>query len=422
MAKRERRLLVKKSEFLTGKIECEGSKNASLMCLAGAALADSNDEITLYNVPSISDVDVFVEIMRICGKSVHWEKNVLRMKGRLQLKRIPTRLTSAIRASSYLIGIFLSVLGNVEDLGVPGGDRIGERPLDIHLENMRKMGIEYVLTGGKLNARVVTQVYGKTLYLKFPSVGATCNLILLAINAVGKTIILNAAKEPEVVELGNLLVKMGAKLSGVGTDHVTVWGGIKLKGNVEYTISADRIETATYMVVASLVGKNIKIQKCIPYHNYPLIYVLRSIGIKVECDDDSITISRGEKLLPLNVIAMPFPGIATDIQPLLVVLAISICGNSVISDLVFPDRFQYIYELIGMGAKIEKSGNKLDICGGEIFGKAVEGNDIRAVVALICAGLIANGTTEIRGIQHLNRGYANIVTKLKLIGADISVS
>lgn len=422
MKEKIERVVVGKTDLLAGEVRCEGSKNSSLMCMAAAALINSDEIVTLYNVPHISDVWVFIEILKISGKKIEFKDNILRMSGRLELHDIPVNLTSSIRASSYCLGIFLSVLGEVRKLGVPGGDKIGERPLDIHLENMKKMGIEYELYGGKIDAHVIDKVYGQTMYLKFPSVGATCNLILMAVNAIGKTVILNAAHEPEIVELANMLIKMGARISGVGTDRIKIIGNTKLRGNISYTISADRIEAGTFMVIAALAGKKVTIRECIPYHNYPLLYVLESIGVNVNYDDSTVEISRGKKISPLDVIAMPFPGIPTDIQPLLTILALSIEGTSVISDLVFPDRFQYVYELIRMGAKIEKNGNKLIVLGGNgLSGKYIVGNDIRAVVALICVGLIADGITEISGVEHLERGYYHFIEKLNLIGARIFI-
>lgn len=416
-------IIVKHTDKLSGEVLCEGSKNSSLMCMAAAALVESEDEIVLTNVPDISDVYVFAKILEICGKSVSFKNGVLTISGFLQAKEIPEELTSSIRGSSYCLGLFLSVLGYVQNLGLPGGDRIGNRPVDIHLENLELMGVEYSVIGGKINAFVKKELKGTTMYLRFPSVGATCNIILAAVNAKGRTIILNAAKEPEIVELANLLIKMGAKISGVGSDRIIIDGENPLVGNISYEISPDRIETGTYIVVAAMLGEKVKINKCIPYHNYPLLYILKGIGAEVEYDESSITISRGCKMKPLNVIAMPFPGVATDLQPLLAILALSIEGESNIKDMVFPERFQYAYELTRMGAEIENMNNSIKIRGGQkLDGGFVEGRDIRAVVALICAGLIAEGTTKISGVSHLNRGYSKFIENMVAIGADIEVN
>ncbi len=407
---------------LTGEVCCEGSKNSALMCMAAAALVVSGEEVVLTNVPNISDVHILSEILKLYGKTVKYSEGVLSISGQLHQCDIPEELTGSIRGASYCLGFMISVLGEVQNLGLPGGDRIGSRPIDIHLENLELMGVEYELTGGKVNAVVKDELKEATMYLRYPSVGATCNIILAAVNARGRTIILNAAKEPEIVELANMLIKMGAKISGVGSDRIVIDGKNHLSGNITYEVSADRIETGTYIIVAAMLGEKVKINKCIPYHNYPLLHILKSIGVDVEYDDTSVTISRRKKLKPLNVIAMPFPGMATDLQPLLTILALSIEGESTITDMVFPERFQYVYELTRMGADIEHLGNSLKIKGNRrLVGNLVEGRDIRAVVALICAGLLAEGTTKIAGISHLNRGYSKFVENMVALGADIKV-
>ena len=260
------------------------------------------------------------------------------------------------------------------------------------------------------------------MYLRFPSVGATCNIMLAAINAEGRTTILNAAKEPEILELANILIRMGAKINGAGTDRIVIDGGNQLSGNITYEVSSDRIEMGSYIIAAAMLGGNVKINKCIPYHNYPLLHILKGIGVEVLYDDTSITISRRKKLKPLNVIAMPFPGIATDLQPLLAILALTIEGESSISDMVFPERFQYVFELRKMGAEIEHIGYSIKVNGKRpLTGARVEGGDIRAVVALVFAGLLAKGTTEISGISHLNRGYSKFLENMVALGANIEI-
>lgn len=405
---------------LSGEISIDGSKNSALACIAAASLTE--DEIRLKNVPDISDIDVLVSILRNAGKEIEWHENALCIKGPLQKTSISQELATKIRASIYCLGLFLATKGKAE-IPLPGGDKIGDRPIDIHLEGLKDIGVQIECSRGMVSAELMSKISENIVFLRYPSVGATCNLLLVASRINERIIIKNAAKEPEIVDVANLLSKMGVKILGAGSDTITIVGCKNLTGNFCHEIIPDRIETGIILTTIAASGGRGIIKNAIPEHNLALICTLKKSGVKITVGNDNYLFVEGlANYNPINVTAMPYPGVPTDLQPLLSVFSQQCKGESIITDMVFPERFSYINELIKLGAKIIHFGNTIRITGvDELYGAHVEGNEIRGVTALVCAGLIAKNKTVVTGLYHLKRGYKDLCGKLNLLGADITV-
>ena len=417
----DRHFFVTGGKKLGGQVSIEGSKNAVLVCMAAACLGDEESVITLTNVPDISDVRVMADILRTLGKKITFENGVMEITGKLAYTERTGELCGAIRGSVYCLGLMMGALGKAY-LGLPGGDRIGERPIDIHLDSLEMMGMEYECANGMLKAWAPQGLTGRHIFLRFPSVGATCNIILAATGASGKTVISNCAKEPEIVDLANLLSEMGIRITGAGSDKISIVGKERIHANITHEVISDRIETGVFLTAVAITGGEAVIQNCIPYHNYPLLSVLERVGIEIKAGDSEIWIKGKESIRPLRVTTMPFPGLATDLQPMLTVLAMKGAGESTITDLVFPDRFSYVQQLERLGADVLRSGNTVRVRGGKrLTGAFVWGSDIRAVTALICAGLIADGITEVEGMYHIQRGYKDFIPKLNHLGACVEI-
>lgn len=416
----DKKIFISGNRQLNGEVCINGSKNAALACLAGACLTTDGEPVVLHNVPGISDVEVMCDMIRSLGKDVKVEGDVVTISGLFNKYTLPEVMTGKIRGSMYFYGLLLATMGAV-DCGLPGGDRIGERPIDIHISGMKKLGAEIDIMDNRVIGSV-NGLVGNTIYLRYPSVGATCNLMIAASRAKGKTMIYNAAKEPEIVDLGSLLQKMGIRVTGAGTDALTITGTESVKGGIEHSIIADRIEAGVLAIATAVSGGEVTIRNIIPYHNYPLISLLQETGTKVVEIDDGIVVTSTEELKPVSVEMMPFPGVATDLQAAIAVLALKANGISTIVDHVFQNRFQYLDELRRMGAYIERNGNTVKLYGGTTLkGCEVVGNDIRAVSALMIAGMGAEGETVIDGVTHLYRGYPNLDEKLINLGAGIEI-
>ncbi len=412
---------VNKAPDLCGEISIGGSKNSALSCIVATCILDTSEKITLNNIPDVTDVHVLISILKHLGKKIIKKGHSLIISGKITSTKVPSELAREIRGSTYLMGLLLGLKGSAE-CGLPGGDKIGERPIDLHLKAFEQMGAQYNIRGSTVLLRTQEKLTGANIYLGFPSVGATCNIMIAAALAEGKTTISNAAKEPEVVDLANLLNKMGIFVTGAGSDKITITPNRNLKANFSHDIIPDRIETGAFLLLTAAIGGSVTLNNTVPHHNHPLISVLKEAGAEIAFgpENESIHIQSSGKLKPIDITALPFPGIATDLQPFLTVFALRASGESKITDLVFPERFAYIYELIRLGANIKKSGNTLHILGNQkLYGTHVEGNDIRAVFALIFAGFISDGTTTVTGIEHLNRGFENLKDKFQLLGAQI---
>lgn len=284
------------------------------------------------------------------------------------------------------------------------------------------LGMRYTLHEDYVEAECSGGLKGAEIYLRFPSVGATCNLMIAAARAEGRTIIDNAAKEPEIVDLANLLSAMGVRVTGAGTDRVVIYGTMQMRGNISHDVISDRIEAGVLLTSVAITGGRLTLQNSTPYHYNSLLHQLRLAGVRVNTEENSVYIDGTNPMQATRVTCMPFPGIATDMQPQFAVLCLQCEGESVITDMVFPERFAYVGELNKMGAGIARNGNSISIAGKcKLTGTDVTGNDIRAVTALICAGMIAEGETVIDGMGHLNRGYRTILQKWQSLGADIEV-
>ncbi len=407
---------------LYGTVDIAGSKNAALACIAAACLVTDKTPILLENVPNISDINIMCDIIRGLGKDADFRDGKLCISGEFSNFVVPSNLSGKIRGSMYFFGLLAAAMGEFK-CGLPGGDQIGERPVDIHMFGLKKLGCDCNIVNGVVEGKVSNgQMEGTKIYLKYPSVGATCNLMIAASKANGRTVIENAAKEPEIVDMGNLLNEMGVKVIGAGTDRITIIGTQEIHGGITHEVIADRIEAGVIAIATTICGGEVRLNNALPYHSYPLLSLLGESGAEIEELDDGIIVRSEGNPKPVEVEMMPFPGVATDLQATVSVMATCADGVSTIVDHVFQDRFSYVDELRNMGAFIERHGNTLKIYGGKkLTGTKVSGGDIRAVSALICAGLAADGETIVDGVSHLRRGYPELDRKFRALGADVVI-
>ena len=413
---------------LKGDVNISGSKNAVLGVLAASMMIDG--ECTLENVPDISDVHVMIDLCRMLGAKIDISTAP---EGSLILKIDPRtintykatgRAASKIRASYYLLGALLG-RGGKASLSMPGGCNFGQRPIDLHLKAFKAMGATGAdpedVVGGiiTLNANPLR---GAKVFFDIASVGATINVMLAATKAQGNTTIINAAKEPHIVDVANFLNSMGAHIKGAGTDTIKIKGVPVLPGNFSYSIIPDQIEAGTYMIAAAVTGGDVTIHNMIPTHMEPLSTKMREMGYIIEEGDDTIRIYKNEntRITGTNIKTSPYPGFPTDLQPQAVVLLCLSRGISKMHENVWQNRFQYIPELTKMGASINIFDRVALVEGIEKFkGASVNATDLRAGAALVCAALAAEGTTYINNAGKIDRGYENIVQKLNSLGASI---
>ncbi len=418
---------------LRGHINISGSKNAVLGVLAASMMIDG--ACVLENVPDISDVHVMVDLCRSLGAVIESEKTP---EGSLKLSVDPRTINtykatgpevSKIRASYYLLGALLARSGKAS-LRMPGGCNFGQRPIDLHLKAFKAMGAKGAnpedLSGGIITLKA-DPLKGTNVFFDIVSVGATINVMLAAAKAQGKTTIINAAKEPHIVDVANFLNAMGARIKGAGTDTIRIVGVPVLPGNFSYSIIPDQIETGTYMVAAAVTNGDVTIHNIIPTHMEPLSSKMREMGYTIEEneDNDSIRVYRedDEVITGTNIKTSPYPGFPTDLQPQAVVLLCLSKGISKMHENVWQNRFQYIPELTKMGANINVYERVALVSGIEKFKAAtVEATDLRAGAALVCAALAAEGTSYVTNAGRIDRGYENIVEKLRSLGADIEES
>lgn len=404
---------------LRGITTVDGSKNSALALIPAACLA-SEGWTKLENTPNISDVMVMRGILEELGMSTQQNKTDLTLFNRVKSGEISKELATQIRASVLFLGALTTTLGEA-CVPFPGGDRIGDRPIDMHLESLEALGVKCTTSGGAVYAKAnKLPLEGANISLRFPSVGVTENIMLAASLAKGETRIENAATEPEIVDLAVMLNKMGAKISGAGSNTIKITGVEKLHG-VTHEVIPDRLEAGTLLVAIAITRGHGIIKDSIPYHNRTLISLLQNIGYKIKIYKNSIiSIDSPAKLNPFHIIAMPYPGIPTDMQPIITSLATQCSGISTITDIVHPERFSHVNELRKLGANITHVGNQSRVVGEEkLSGSIVCGTDIRSVTTLICAGLAAEGTTEVSGVEHLYRGHGNLIQKLIDLHAEI---
>ena len=414
------KFVVEGNTKLIGDVTIGGAKNAAIAILPATLLV--NGITTLDNVPRISDVYNICEILNSLGAVVTWtgEHSVTVDASNLECTHASLELTSKFRASYYLLGSLLGRCHSAQ-VGLPGGCNLGQRPIDQHIKGFELLGASVDVSQGKITANA-DDLVGTSIYFDVVSVGATINLILASVLAKGTTILDNVAKEPHVVDVANFLNSVGANIRGAGTDTIKIYGVDSLSGNHTYSVVPDQIEAGTFMIAAVASHGNVLVKNCIPEHLDSLTAKLIEMGAKVETFDDSIRVSmENSEILPTNIKTLPYPGFPTDLQPQIGV-ALSIAnGTSIINEGIWDSRFQYTDELNKMGAKITSHGKTAVFEGvKELTGAPLYATDLRAGAALLIAGIIANGTSEINNIHYIDRGYEKIEDKFTKLGAKIS--
>ncbi|MGI6734487.1 MAG: UDP-N-acetylglucosamine 1-carboxyvinyltransferase [Anaerovoracaceae bacterium] len=411
--------IVRKNGPLRGEVEISGSKNAVLPIMAAALLAEGECEI--LEVPKLRDVDVMCKLLRSIGSDVtedYENSRIVISTDRIIEEQAPYELVKRMRASILVMGPLLAKTGKAK-IALPGGCAIGARPIDLHLKGFQALGAEIEQGHGYVEARADKLTGGK-VYLDFPSVGATENIMMAAVLAEGHTVIENAAEEPEIVDLANFMNKMGAKVKGAGTDTIRIEGVPSLHGT-RHAVIPDRIETGTFMVAAAITRGDILIKNVVPDHVKPVIAKLIECGVSIEENDEGIRV-RGDvqPLVSTDIKTMPYPGFPTDMQPQFMAFLTTVKGPSVVVETVFENRYMHVGELNRMGAEIKTEGRSAIIQGDKVLqGAQVICTDLRAGAAMVLAGLMAEGVTEISEIYHLERGYANFAEKFRKLGANL---
>ena len=401
---------------LEGEVSVSGSKNASLPIMAAAILNCGTTK--LYNIPNIRDTKITQEILRFLGCKVKKSNGKIEINSKnMNRKEIPEHLMHQMRSTVILAGALLGRFKEVK-FSYPGGCDIGARPIDLHLESFKKLGINIVEESGFILCKC-DKIIGANIDLDFPSVGATENIILASVHAEGITQITNAAMEPEIVDLANCLNKMGAKIAGAGTNVIQITGVRRLK-DISYTVIPDRIETGTLLCMAAVTGGKIKLKQVEPFHVSPILNKLRECGCKIEEESHSIYLEAPKKLKAVDIKTMPYPGFPTDMQSVFASMLTTAKGTSMIVENIFENRYRYISELKRMGAKASIEGKTAVITGvRKLSGTTVKSTDLRGGAALVVAGLAAKGKTKITDIQYILRGYEKLDEKLRRLGANI---
>ncbi|MCG0275440.1 MAG: UDP-N-acetylglucosamine 1-carboxyvinyltransferase [Thermosediminibacteraceae bacterium] len=401
---------------LKGTVRASSAKNAVLPVMAASLLAES--ECIIDDVPELEDAKVMREVLSALGAKCERKERALKINpANVNAIEAPYELVRKMRASFLVMGPLLAKFGRAK-ISLPGGCAIGSRPIDLHLKGFSALGAEIELGHGFVEAKC-EKLKGNVIYLDFPSVGATENIMMAAVMAEGQTVIENAAKEPEIVDLANFLNSMGAHIRGAGTDVIKIEGVKSLKG-ISYTVIPDRIEAGTYLIAGAITCGDVLVENVVAEHIKPLIAKLVECGVEItECEDGIRVVGKGRPNA-VDVKTMPYPGFPTDMQAQMMAY-LSLCtGTSVIIETVFENRFMHVEELKRMGAKIRIEGRSAIIEGVEkLYGAPVKATDLRAGAALILAGLAAEGTTEVMNAHHVDRGYERIVEKLQGLGAKI---
>ncbi|MBC2577856.1 UDP-N-acetylglucosamine 1-carboxyvinyltransferase [Peptostreptococcus russellii] len=412
------RIRVKKSGPLKGSINIDGAKNAVLPIIAATLLA--NDKCVLKSVPNLRDVHVISDLLRHLGAKVEYKDNTLTVdSSTINTYEAPYELVKKMRASFLVMGPLLARFNHTK-ISMPGGCAIGTRPIDLHLKGFKALGAKVNIDHGFVEAKT-DHLKGSKLYLDFPSVGATQNIMMAAVLADGVTTIENAAEEPEIVDLANFLNEMGASVRGAGTNTVKITGVKKLKGT-EHTIIPDRIEASTYMVAAAMTKGDVVLNNVIIDHLKPVIAKLTEAGAKVIEGENSIRVIGPKKIRPIDVKTLPHPGFPTDVQAQFMAMLTVADGTGVVIETVFENRFMHVTEFNRMGANIKIDGRSAVVNGVDsLIGADVTATDLRAGAALILCGLIADGITNINEIYHIQRGYVDIDKKFRALGGDVRI-
>ena len=412
-------ILINGGNRLEGKVLVKGSKNSILPILAASILAVEGKSV-IYDVPNLKDVENLIEIIEYLGVKIDRKDSMLTVDATLMDKFDATLdCVSELRASLFLLGPIIARFGFAE-ISQPGGCAIGIRPIDLHLKGLEALGVTFEKTHGVIRGKT-NGLKGAKIYLDFPSVGATENLMMAASIAEGQTILENVAEEPEIVDLANYLNNMGAKITGAGTNVIKIYGVPKLFGTV-HTVIPDRIEAGTYMIAVGAAGGNVLVENVIADHLKPVLAKLREAGITVQEELDGVrVISEGSRACKgINIKTMPYPGFPTDMQAQMLGMLLCAKGRSYVTETIFERRFQHIEEFRKMGADIIMVGNTVDLTGtDQIYGATVFATDLRAGAALIIAGLYAEGETRVGNVHFIDRGYDGLVENLQKLGADI---
>lgn len=403
---------------LEGQVRISGAKNSALPCMAAALL--TTETVTLHNLPYVRDIITMRRLLEDMGCTVLVpELRTMRISARgVDSFEAPYDLVKTMRASVLVLGPLVARFGQAK-VSLPGGCAIGQRPIDLHLSALEKMGARVRLEGGYIIARA-ERLRGCEIYFDKVSVTATENIMMAAALSEGTTTLINAAREPEVVDLAELLIKMGASIESAGDSVIRISGTDQL-GGADHTIIPDRIEAGTFIVAAAITGGSLAITDCAPGHLTAVIDKLREVGVQIEVDGASSLIVRApEVLIPSDVITMPYPGFPTDMQAQYMALMTRAAGTSVITETIFENRFMHAAELLRMGARIRLSGRQAIVeGGGQLMGARVIASDLRASASLVLAGLAASGQTIVDRVYHIDRGYEKIEEKLRSLGADI---
>jgi UDP-N-acetylglucosamine 1-carboxyvinyltransferase len=412
------KLMIEGGYPLEGTVQISGAKNSAVALIPATILAEST--VTIEGLPNISDVRILRDLLEEIGGEAYLDENqslTVNPENMIAMP-LPSGKVKKLRASYYLMGAMLGRFKKAV-IGLPGGCNLGPRPIDQHIKGFEALGAKVTNEQGAIYLRA-DELVGARIYLDVVSVGATINIMLAAVRAKGQTIIENAAKEPEIIDVATLLTSMGAKIKGAGTDVIRIDGVEKMHG-CRHSIIPDRIEAGTYMILAASMGQQVLLDNVIPLHLESLIAKLREMGVFIETKDDQVLVYRGkDPLKTVDIKTLVYPGFPTDLQQPFTSLLTSSEGTSIVTDTIYSARFKHIDELRRMGANVKVEGRSAIINGpAKLEGAKVKASDLRAGAALVVAALMAEGVTEISGLDHIDRGYESLVDKLKGLGARV---
>ncbi|MEK8131707.1 UDP-N-acetylglucosamine 1-carboxyvinyltransferase [Paenibacillus filicis] len=412
------KIIVRGGKPLSGRVRIHGAKNAVLPIIA-ASLLGMEGESVIHDAPPLDDVKVINKVLESLGVEVEYKHESIRVNAtRITTCEASYELVRKMRASFLVMGPLLARMGQAR-ISLPGGCAIGTRPIDQHLKGFEAMGAEIELGQGYIEARIQGRLKGAKIYLDVASVGATENIMMAATLAEGTTLLENAAKEPEIVDLANYLNAMGARIRGAGTGTIRIDGVERLKG-AEHTVIPDRIEAGTYMMAAAITNSDLYIEGAIGDHLRPVISKMQEMGVQIDEDENGLRVFASRPLRAVDVKTLPYPGFPTDMQSQMMALLLTADGTSIVTETVFENRFMHVEQMTNMNAQIKVEGRSAVVSGGgRLQGAKVCATDLRAGAALILAALVAEGDTEITGVHHIDRGYVEIAEKLSLLGADI---
>lgn len=414
-----KKLVINGGKKLKGEVKISGAKNSAVALIPAAILADS--PVILEGVPDIKDVHSLKEILEMMGVTVSFENNRMKIDPtNMKSTPMPSGKIQSLRASYYFMGALLGKF-NEGVVGLPGGCYLGPRPIDLHIKGFEALGATVTTENGATNLKAAEGLTGTRIYMDMVSIGATINVMLAAVKAEGRTVIENAAREPEIIDVATLLNNMGANIRGAGTNEIRIDGVKELHG-CRHSIIPDRIEAGTYLAMAAAYGDGVKVKNVIHEHLESFIAKLTEMGVKITIEEDSITVHPSTDLKAANVTTVPYPGFATDLQQPITPLLLLTEGTSIVTDTIYEARVNHIPELVRMGANASIEGNMIVINGNpdlQLVGAEVTASDLRAGACLVTAGVMATGETKISNVGNILRGYDSIIEKLTALGADI---